>query len=564
MKKMKSILCIAMVLAMAFTLIACNKEDKPDSSESPANTDSTGNTESTGNTGNAGNEGNATDTGSGGQMGDPDEYVAITIGVDSYLGRFLAGLTPAESWTGCDGVYDTVFRIDPATREPFSIILTDWGWEDDNTFVMTMRDDVYFSNGDNATAEDLIFSYFNHLERGSNYLNNFGLIWDECVTRDKYVAQFKFENPFPAFNLSSFYLLDKAWSLQVGWDSEEWYRPVGSGPYYVDEWVSDSYMVLKSRGDDYWYKDEGPIYVDEYTIKYYPDSSMLYMALEVGEVDLAANVIATDYGRFMSSGGTGYDLMLTPAGGVLFFCFSFNDTDLWYDETLREALAIGIKWDEVGQLAMEDFYIPAYSIASSISPDYVNTGAYEYNPDRAKELLAAAGYGPDNPLKISTVTMDVPMLRNGFEAFDFYAKQLGIDATIEFADVNAALSVWLAPTGTDFGFWWSVGGSPAGEVRATINEAFDPGGVSYDYVPYEDFLEIFFRMAYSTDDSVRSAAAKEIQQYMYDHYIYIPTSETSFAYGWRTDKLSKSQIEKYVIAGNNVQISRLGLSSAWN
>ena len=549
MRKIKATLCILLALAMAFALFACNK------------------TETSGGGNSASPSGGTSPDSSTSAGGSADDYVALTIGVDSYLGRFLAGLTPAESWTGCDAVFDTIFRTDPYTKDIISYVLKDWGWEDDYTFVMHMRDDVFFSNGDNATAEDIIFSYLSHDERGSNYLNSFGLIFDECIARDTYTAQFKFEAPYPAFVRSSFYLLDKKWSLEQGWDSMEWYKPVASGPYYVDEWVADSYMVLKSRGDDYWYKDEGPIYVDEYTIKYYPDGGTLYMALEIGDVDLAANIQSTDYGRFLNTGGDGFDVELRPAGGILYFCFSFIDTDIWFNDNLREAVALGVKWDEVGQLAMGDVYIPTYSVGPSNSADYVKTsdlpGMYEYNPERAKELLAQEGYGPDNPLKISTVTMENPMLRNAFEAFDFYATQIGIDCTVEFGDTNAALSVWLNNEGTDFGFWWAVGGNPYGEVRQAMNEAADPGGVSFDYVAFPEFLEIFNRMAYSLDADVRSQASKEVQQYMYDNIVYIPTSETASIFGWRTDSLNANQISRYVYSGNNVQIGRLGLEAAW-
>ncbi len=86
----------------------------------------------------------------------------IRIGAAGSLGRFLAGISPSESWIACDGVFDTVFRYDPVKKETFSDILESWEWTDDNTFVMKMKDCVYFSNGENATGEDLLFSYENH------------------------------------------------------------------------------------------------------------------------------------------------------------------------------------------------------------------------------------------------------------------------------------------------------------------------------------------------------------------------------------------------------------------
>ena len=147
----------------------------------------------------------------------------VTVGVSGTLGRFLAGLAPSESLTGCDAVFDTVFRWDPYEKKVISNILESWEWEDDTTFIMHMRDDVYFSNGENATAEDLVFSYLSHIERGSNYVNPANLIVDECYARDTYTAQFKLETPYAAFPHLRVYLIDKSWSrgLADGWDSED-------------------------------------------------------------------------------------------------------------------------------------------------------------------------------------------------------------------------------------------------------------------------------------------------------------------------------------------------------
>jgi len=490
---------------------------------------------------------------------------SLTIGVSGYLGRFLPGLAPSESLTGCDAVFDTVFRWDPVKKKVISNILSGWEWEDANTFIMHMRDDVYFSNGDNATAEDLVFSYLSHLERGSNYVNPANLIPEECIARDKYTAQFKLEAPYSAFPYLRVYLINKAWSrsLKDGWADEAWYRPVGSGPYRVEEWVNDSYMVLKSRGDEYWYKDEGPIVIDEFTIKCYPDSSTLYMALETGEVDAAAAVASTDYGRFLDVGGDGFDITTSMTGAIQYFCFGFRTTDKWNDKRVREAIAVGVKWDEVGKAAYGPFYKQAKSIASEISPDYIEVGTYEYNPDRAKQLLAEAGYGPDNPLIIETISMQGPFYENSNEVFDFYATQLGIKATCEFVDVSTAIAAWITPKGCDYNFWSMYGGAPGGLLTYTLGWVDDETGVFFTHMTDPHFLELYKKIKTSTDASVVSQASKELQQYAYDGFWRIPISEETVAFGYRTDKLNKDQIDRIAIAANHLLISRLALESFW-
>ena len=491
---------------------------------------------------------------------------SLTVGVSGGLGRFLAGLSPTESLTGCDAVFDTVFRWDPVNKEVISNILSSWEWEDDNTFIMHMRDDVYFSNGDNATAEDLVFSYLSHIERGSNYVNNANLVVDECIVRDTLTAQFKLEAPYSAFPYLRVYLIDKSWSqgLADGWDSEEWYNPVGSGPYSVEEWVNDSHMVLKSRGDDYWYKDDGPIVIDEMTIKSYPDQSTLYMALETGEVDVAGSVGAINYANFMDNGGDGFDVTTTKTGGIDYFCFGFRTTDKFEDVRVREAIALGVKWDEVGVAAYGPFYSEAKSVASVINPDYIEVGTYEYNPERAKELLAEAGYGPDNPLTISTTSMQGPFYEDSFQVFEFYASQIGIVATCEFVDVSTAIGAWISPDGgCEFNFWSSVFGAPGGILTYSLGWIDDENGVFFLLMTDPEFLRLYEQIKTATEDSVRSEATRELQQYAYDGFWRIPVSEETIAFGWRTETLTKEQVDAIAISGNFLQVSRLALESFW-
>jgi ABC-type oligopeptide transport system substrate-binding subunit len=63
------------------------------------------------------------------------------------------------------------------------------------------------------------------------------IIWDQCKVRDEYTVEMKFEKPYRVFENQLIYLLSKkfAESLPEGWKDMGWYKPVGSGPYKVDE-----------------------------------------------------------------------------------------------------------------------------------------------------------------------------------------------------------------------------------------------------------------------------------------------------------------------------------------
>lgn len=559
---MKRLLCVLIALVLMVTLIACGTGDTPDEQPSTAPA-SPGTSQTTPGT-------SPGSTAKPGETPGSDVTVSapkkLTVGVAGGTGRFLAGLSPQESLTGCDGVFDTVFWFDPIEKEVRSNILSSWEWEDSTTFIAHMREDVYFSNGDNATAEDLVFSYLSHIERGSNYVNDANLVQDQCVARDKYTAVFKLGVPYTAFPYLRVYLLDKAWSrsLKDGWEDEAWYNPVGSGPYSVAEFVNDSHILLKSRGDDYWYKDEGPILIDEILIKSYPDGGTLYMALEVGEVDIVGSVGANDYENFLNGGAEGVEMTTTNTGGVAFFCFGFDITDKFDDIRVRQALAHGIRWDEVGKVAYGVFYQQAKSIASIICPDYIETGAYEFDQEKAKQLLAEAGYGPDNPLELSTTSMQGALYEDQFQVFQFYAEQLGIKTSCEFADASTAIGKWISPDGgCEYAFWSSVFGAPGGILTSTLGWIDIDTGVYFLHMNDERFLELYRIIKTSTDPVEVSQATKDLQQYSHDGYWRIPISESTSAIGFRSETLTKEQVDAIILAANYLQISKLALESAW-
>jgi peptide/nickel transport system substrate-binding protein len=526
-----------MALIIAFSLVACNKTPTAP---------------------------NGTPTGNGGESsGESSGHKSITIGVSSFLGRFLAGLSPSESMIACDAVFDSIFRIDPKTKAAISDVVASWTWTDDTTLEVKLREDVYFSNGDNATAEDVIFSYSNHIERGSNYLDDYPLLMDECVATDKYTAIFKFSAPFPDFVNHPIYLYDKAWSQNVGWESMEWYNnPIGSGPYKVTEYVSDDHMTLKAR-DDYWNKDAGPIEVDEWVIKYYPDTGTMFMDLELGTIQLC-NVEAQDFGRYLKDGGDGYECMQIPAGCVTYFSFGYLCNPIWKDKRIREAISLCADWNEIGKLIDGDLFVPATSMVPVESPQYVNPGEIEYNPEKALALLTEAGYGLENPLKITTYMMEDPSFKNFCESFQSYAKKVGIECDIQYGDVSAALAKWLDPTYViDFGYLFNNVGSPTFNLYNGMYGANMREGVTFAYVDDEKFQTLMNSLAFTVDKDQVIKNAKELQQYIYDETLLIPIGEMQIPMGYRTDTFTEQQIEDYIVSVDYYEIGRLGMASAW-
>ncbi len=225
MKKVKTVFCLLLALLMLLPLAACGGKTTEEArtpsigTQQPSGTGGTsgGSAAQPSSGGSTGTQPSSGDSGaaqpsSGGDaappVADPDRGKLIRIGVDN-LGRFLAGIAPSENISACDVVFDTSFKIHPVTKQTESDYFEEWYWEDDNHFVCKMYDNIYFSTGNHATAEDALFSYYSHIERGSNYLNESYIDWDKTEIRDDYTLVFYCDQKNRSISYMPVYLLDK-------------------------------------------------------------------------------------------------------------------------------------------------------------------------------------------------------------------------------------------------------------------------------------------------------------------------------------------------------------------
>lgn len=495
--------------------------------------------------------------GTGAAAPEDDEYVKLTLGVSSYLGTFITGgLAAAESSHACDAVFNAVWYVDPVSSTIKSDILTDWHWEDDTTLVMTLRDDIVFSNGQKATAEDLLYSFTSLADRGAFlWVANMKLIPDQCELRDTYTCALKVQEKDELLFTAVTYLYCKSWAESVGWDSLDWFYPVGSGPYYVDEYEPDDHMVLKLR-DEYWERPVSDYYVDEYVIDYFANPSTMYMALEIGDIDIDASIGEADYKRFLDESGDGFDIVGKPTGVVYHFNFGYLCNDCWYDKRVREAVAYGVPWDEFGKLAYGAMYYPATSFTTHDSPLYVDCGQYEYDLEKAQKLLAEAGYAPGE-LKITDWLMDLPANVTQAEALKFYMDQIGFDTNFEFTQ---AWGQKIQSTEVEFGLHNNVRGSGTRNPTASLNMA-GLKSLPFLYIDNQEFQDLYRPLSvdYDAPEAERKELAAKIQHLVHDEVLNIPVAECQTLIGYRTDYISGQQLLDCSLTSSNIYLGKLAL-----
>ncbi|MBN2355345.1 ABC transporter substrate-binding protein [candidate division KSB1 bacterium] len=206
-------------------------------------------------------------------------------------------------------------------------------------------------------------------------------------------------------------------------------NPIGTGPFKFVEWVRGD-RVEMVRYDEYW-NPELP-YLDKVVFKFIDDASAQIAALKAGDIDVIGYIAAPESAMELSQDKRFKVFAGTTTGEVI---MSTNNKAKPFDNKLvRQAMAYAIDRQTVVDLVMFGYGTPIGSHWSASTPYYVDlTQKFAYNPEKAKELLAEAGY--PNGFK---ATIKLPAIysysRRAGEVITDMLSNVGIDLTIEIVE----------------------------------------------------------------------------------------------------------------------------------
>jgi len=361
------------------------------------------------------------------------------------------------------GIYQSVFDnfIPQNTDLSFGQgLITDYGWNEDETQIwMEVREGVTWHDGSPFSAEDVAWS----LQRAANPEtgNPIQFIWGkvENITADgnRVTADVKEYEPtfFKWMSFLTGYVMPKAYYEKVGAEGFE-AAPVGTGPYKVDKFERNAFVRLTAN-EDYW---GGAPEFKTVTIKFVTDAASRVAEIESGNAHVTLEVPYEEFDRLKAKDGI--DGVSSPISdiGMIFL----NDIDVMTDPNVRKAAAHAIDKSLIVERLLSGYGVPIDTLQT---PDYVaydDTIKVEYNPDKAKELLAASGFGPDNPVKFTIQTT------RGFKPKDYEMVQaivglwrkVGIEAEIEVYEIAKHYELRAADTLAPAAFynWGNSVGDP--------------------------------------------------------------------------------------------------------
>jgi len=183
-------------------------------------------------------------------------------------------------------------------------------------------------------------------------------------------------------------------------------NPVGTGPFKFDKWVKDDRIIL-TKNENYWDKSGGP-YLDQVIFRSIPENSVRFLELKTGNIDICQFPNPADIE--LARKDPNIKLLAQPGMNIGYLSFNHTKEPWKSNVKLRKAIAYAIDrkaivdniYQGMGQLAKNPIPPTMWGYNNAVP-------GYEYNVEKAKQLLAEAGYPEGKGLgQITLWSMPVP------------------------------------------------------------------------------------------------------------------------------------------------------------
>lgn len=381
-------------------------------------------------------------------------------------------ITDGESARVVNQIVEPLVRLEGTSTKPIPWLAESWETSDSQTWIFHLRQGVKFHDGTDFNAEAVAWN----IDRWKNPDNEyrFGRVFEyydiefgtdlaieEANVIDDYTIELKLSAPTGVLlaKLAEGFVFGIQSPAAIMEQGDKYGTPagtsVGTGPFKFVEWVPDDRIVLEKNGD--WWGD-GPK-LDKLIFRSIPDNSARFAELQAGSIH-QADLAQTDLPA--AEADPNITVYTKPALSTGYIAFQ-QCTEPFDKLEVRQAIAHAVNWGAL----IAPFYGDFGQLAGSFQPPAIlgsnpNIQPFEYNPDKAKELLAAAGL-PDG---FETDFWYIPVIRGYFpdskaigEAIAADLAKVGIKVNLQTEDWGAYLSdrnegkfpMWMLGWGSDNG-----------------------------------------------------------------------------------------------------------------
>jgi peptide/nickel transport system substrate-binding protein len=457
-------------------------------------------------------------------------------------------VTDSESENVSQSILETLvaFTEGKTTVEP--LLATEWNISDDGlTYTFTLREGVKFHDGTDFNAEAVVYNFDRWMnakdqERFYMYGSVFGgfkgdenHVLKSVEAVDEYMVQFTFTNPKPTFlkdlALTPFSISSPAAIEKYGEEYGD--HPVGTGPFAFEEWRRNDRVTL-SKNENYWL--DGYPKVNQVIFRTIPENSARLNALLSGEVDMIDGLDPRNIPQIEES--EDFKILSRPPLNIGYLGLNVTREPL-NNKLVRQALNHAVDKEAM----IEAFFAGQGTPAKNPIPPTVDgyndeIEAYPYDPEKAKTLLAEAGFEDGFEMELWAMPVPRPYMPDGQKVAEFLQSsfaEIGVKAEIVTYEWATYLEKTKKGEADSFLLGWTGTNGDADDFINTLWHGDNIGSMNSTYYSNEELNKILTEARTISDQEKRKELYKHAQEIMHEDAPIIPLAHSTPILAARTD-----------------------------
>lgn len=411
-----------------------------------------------------------------------------------------------------------------------------WEISDDGlTYTFHIRDGIKFSNGEDVTIEDCIYSLQRAKDTDGPWIGMLDMIESmEDGGDGNLIITLNTASPSFLSTLAMFSsgIMPKSYCEEVGEEGIS-QKPIGTGPFVLTEWDKGEKMIF-SKNDNYW--EEGCPKVDEIDMVVVEDDNTRIMQLESGQIDIATQVPFSRIDELKAMDNLSVSLF--DSTDVKFVVINCQDEHL-SDKRVRQALKLATDKESINSAVYFGYGENAETFVATSAPHFDSSlETTKLDIDAAKALMDEAGYADGFDLTLEVGSGDSTYLQIATMLQEEWS-QIGVNLDIQQIDTATARQNWKDGNYDVYISYMTSDMTDTSELAGlwTITDQANCWRSYWDDEDQDKAEELCKKANSEMDESARLADYSEMQEIVADAVPLIPIVYTPYTFV-STDKIS--------------------------
>lgn len=489
----------------------------------------------------------APSSGNGGKGG-ADAAFSIAVGIDPDTFD-PAGQTTTTVQNMVDYMVETLTTVDDKGEVQGKLAETFKTSEDGLTVTLRLRKGVTFQDGTPFNADAVVFNLKRitspdiKVPLGSPYK-----VISNVTALDENTVAITLTRPSPGFlsalSVTTAGMISPASVTANGNTNVKYQKPVGTGPYVFGEYIAgENFSVI--RYADYWGKKP---YYGTVNFRIVPEAATRESLLLSGQVDMIILPPVSDLKSLQSNKDV--TTLVAPSDRTIFIAMNFQDPTL-SNKQVRQALNYAVD----KQAIVKNVLFGAGQVLDApMAPSlfgYCKTGSYEYDPAKAKKMLADAG-AAGAALDLLTPSGRYVQDAQAAEAIAGYLRDVGLTVNVSTSDFPSFLARVNAPNSENTVDMHLLGWAPAYldadfQMQMFRKATHPPAGLATSFYTNPQVEQILAKADIELDQNVRAQLYCDASKIIWDDapWIFLWTQSFPIVYSSDVTGIDSTPTEKF-------------------